>query len=209
MKRDRRYNWLAPLYDLSMTLAERALRPLRQELQSHAGARVLDIGVGTGATLPYYPPGCRVVGIDTSLGMLRRAARKAKELGLHFTPVVMDGQSLAFPDGYFDSVVCSLTLCSVSDPQQVLCEARRVVRPDGRALFLEHVRPSGALGVVFDIANIVWSPLVCRLNRRTESLVTWAGFELVRREAPVGFLRVMEAAPSPGSNGCAERNPRV
>lgn len=204
MKRDRRYNLLAPLYDASMALFEQGLRPLRQELQARAGGRVLDIGVGTGATLPHYPPGCRVVGIDTSAGMLRRAARRARELGLHFTPAVMDAQHLAFPGGSFDTVVSSLVLCSVSDPQRALCEVRRVLRPGGKALFLEHVRPSGALGVLFDAANIVWSPLVCQLTRQTESLVRGAGFQVVQRRAPADFLRVMEAAPVPGRDGCGQ-----
>lgn len=202
MRREKRYDWLAPLYDWSMVLAERALGPHRRGLLAQARGRVLDVGVGTGATLPYYPPGCWVLGIDTSSAMLRRSARRAAGLGLTFTPLLMDAQRLAFPDGYFDIVVSSLVLCSVSDPHQALCEMRRVLRPGGKALFLEHVRPGGALGVLFDVANVVWSPLVCQLTRQTETLVKWAGFDLVRRQAPVDFLRVMEAAPRSGSDDC-------
>ena len=204
MKREKRYEWLAPLYDWSMNLAERPLRRHRSELQAKARGRVLDIGVGTGATLPYYPAGCRIVGIDTSHSMVRRAAGKAKHLGLDFTPIVMDAQHLAFPDGSFDTVVSSLALCSVSDPRQTLCQIRRVLHPGGVALFLEHVRPSGALGVLFDAANVVWSPLVCHLTRQTESLVTWAGFDLLHRRAPADFLRVMEAAPNQERGGCED-----
>ena len=203
-KRDRRFNLLAPIYDWSMTLAELALTPYRQDLFSRATGRVLEIGIGTGATLPYYPPGCQVVGIDTSPSMLRRAGKKAERLGVEFTPVIMNAERMSFPDGYFDTVVSSLVLCSVGNPLQVLCEIRRILRPDGRALFLEHVRPSGALGMVFDMVNVVWGQLVCQLTLHTESLVKRAGFELVDRKAPVDFLRVMEAAPGPAGQGCGD-----
>lgn len=200
----RRYDWLAPVYDWTMRLAERALRPYRLALQAQARGRVLDIGVGTGATLPYYPPGCQVVGIDISSAMLRKGVVTAKQLGLDFTPLVMNAQHLAFLDGHFDTVVSSLVLCSVGDPRQTLCELRRVLRPGGKALFLEHVRPAGALGLLFDLANIPWSRLVCQLTRQTEALLQWAGFDLVWRQAPLDFLRVMEATPSPGHGGCVD-----
>lgn len=203
-KRDRRFDWLAPIYDWSMTIAERAIRPYRQDLLSRAAGRVLEIGIGTGATLQYYPPGCQVVGIDTSPSMLQRAGKKAARLGMEFTPVIMNAERIGFPDGHFDTVVTSLVLCSVGNPLQVLCEIRRILRPDGRALFLEHVRPSGVLGMVFDAVNVVWSQVVCQLNRQTESLVKRAGFELVDRKAPVDFLRVIEAAPGPAGQGCGD-----
>ncbi|MDP2725923.1 MAG: class I SAM-dependent methyltransferase [Dehalococcoidia bacterium] len=205
MKRDKRFDWLAPVYDWGMVLVERALSSHRRGLLERAGGLVLEIGVGTGATLHYYPSGCRVVGIDTSPAMLRRATLKAAQLELAFTPLIMNAQQLAFPDGYFDTVVSSFVLCSVADPKQTLCEIRRVLRPDGKALFLEHVRPSGALGVMFDVFNLVWSPVVCQLTRRTETLVNWAGFDLIFRQAPVDFLRVMEAVPHPGRGGCVGR----
>lgn len=199
MKRDRRYDWLAPVYDCALSLFERGLAPHRKELLSRAGGRVLEIGVGTGATLEYYPPGRKIIGVDTSARMLRRAAQKASRGGVSFVPVIMDAQRLAFPGGHFDTVVSSLVLCSVGDPRETLCEIRRVIRPGGRALFIEHVRPSGALGAVFDVANIAWGAFVCQITRRTEDLLEQAGFELVKTVAPLDFLRVIEAVPLAGS----------
>ncbi|MDP2661664.1 MAG: class I SAM-dependent methyltransferase [Dehalococcoidia bacterium] len=202
MIRPRRFDWQASAYDRTMMLVEWALTRHRRKLFARARGRVLEIGVGTGATLPYYPAAGQVIGIDTSPSMLRRSGARAAGLGMDFTPIIMDAQRLAFPDGYFDTVISSLVLCSVADPHRTLCEIRRVLRPGGRALLLEHVRPAGALGKVFDAANLVWSRVACQLNRRTESLVERAGFDLVRREAPFSFLRVMEASPRPESRGC-------
>lgn len=207
MRRGSRFNWLAPVYDWGMLPAEWALRPFRRDLQRLASGRILDIGVGTGATLPHYPQGRCIIGIDTSAAMLRRATQKADQLGLRYTPIRMDTHRLAFPDGSFDTVVCSLVMCSVADPHLALCEVRRVLRPGGQALFIEHVRPSGILGYVFDVANIVWSPLVCQLTRRTEALVKWAGFDLLHSQAPVDFLRVMVASPNTDHDPCASRPP--
>ncbi|MDO8690082.1 MAG: class I SAM-dependent methyltransferase [Dehalococcoidia bacterium] len=202
MTRPRGFDWQGHAYDWTMALVERALIRHRQELFSRATGRVLEIGVGTGATLPYYPTAGRVIGIDTSPSMLRRSGARAAGLGMDFTPIIMDAQSLAFPNGFFDTVISSLVLCSVADPHRALCEIRRVLRVGGIALLLEHVRPSGALGAIFDAANLVWSRVACQLNRRTESLVEGAGFDLLRREAPFSFLRVMEASPRPESNAC-------
>lgn len=193
MTRDNRYDWLAPLYDATMVLTERGLRRHRQDLLSRARGRVLEVGAGTGASLRFYPEDTRVLAIDTSAAMLRRAARKARQLGLKFVPFLMDAEHLAFPDQSFDTVVSSLVLCSVQDPALALAELRRVLRPGGRALFIEHVRPSGILAPVFDAMNLVWKPVVCDLTRRTESLVSETGFRIVWRKAPVSFLRVIEA----------------
>ncbi len=205
MRSNRHFDWLAPVYDWSTTLIERALEGHRRELLSHARGRVLEIGVGTGATLPYYPRRCHIFGIDTSPSMLKRAKKKASELGIGFTPAIMDAQGLAFPEAFFDTVVSSLVLCSVSDPQQALCEVRRVLKDGGTALFLEHVRPAGTLGVVFDVANVFWSPLVCQLTRQTESLMKRSGFDLLNTKSPVDFLRIIQATPNGRDNACRER----
>ena len=199
-----RIDWQAYAYDRVMTLVEFALTRHRRELFSRAEGRVLEIGVGTGASLLYYHAAGRVIGIDTSPSMLRRCGARAASLGMDFTPVIMDAQQLAFPNGYFDTVVSSLVLCSVPDPHRTLCEMRRVLRIGGRALLLEHVRPAGALGRLFDAANLVWSRFACQLNRRTEFLVEGAGFDLVRRESPFSFLSVIEASPRAESKDCED-----
>ncbi len=153
MIRDKRYDLLASVYDCSMRVVERGLAPHRRELLVRARGRVLDIGIGSGATLEYYEKSCQVTGIDTSTAMLPRAARKAAALGIDFRGAVMDAGRLAFPDDSFDTVVSSLVICSVASPERTLCEVRRVIRPGGKALFIEHVRPSGALGVVVDVRS--------------------------------------------------------
>jgi ubiquinone/menaquinone biosynthesis C-methylase UbiE len=138
-------------------------------------ARVLEIGAGTGRNLPYYPPGTRLVATDLSEAMLRRAVTRAAGAGPAPRFVVADAEHLPFRDGAFDAVLATFVFCSVPDALAGLAEARRVLRRDGTGLFLEHVRPGGWLGRLFDVLD----PLVSRfmgphINRRTMEALTTA-----------------------------------
>src|SRR6266508_1057527 len=112
----------------------------REWVCSQAEGEVLEIAVGTGRNLPYYPDGVQLSGVELSPAMLEIARTRARELGREIDLRVGDAQALEFPDESFDSVVCTLSLCTIPDDRDAVAEVRRVLRPHGRFLLLEHVR---------------------------------------------------------------------
>jgi ubiquinone/menaquinone biosynthesis C-methylase UbiE len=137
----RLYEKEAPKYDRQMRFFEWLLFGNGREwVCSQAEGEVLEIAVGTGRNLPYYPDGVRVSGVELSPAMLEIARTRARELGREIDLRVGDAQALEFPDESFDSVVCTLSLCTIPDDRAAVAEVRRVLRPGGRFLLLEHVR---------------------------------------------------------------------
>jgi ubiquinone/menaquinone biosynthesis C-methylase UbiE len=135
------YDRAAPQYDASIRLFERLLfGDGRAWVCSRAWGDVLEIGIGTGRNLPYYPAGVRLTGIDVSPAMLAIARRRAEDLGRAVDLYQGDAECLGFAGASFDSVVCTLSLCTIPDDRQAVAEAARVLRPGGRLLLLEHVR---------------------------------------------------------------------
>lgn len=193
------YDRLAPWYDALERIPEILLGTgrLRDLLAEPAEGRVLEVAVGTGRNLSRYPRECRIVGVDLSTGMLRRARDKpasGRRLGL----LAMDAQALAFPDDSFDTVVDSLALCTYPDPVKALREMARVCRPDGRMLLLEHGRSDrGWLGRWQDRHEGFLAERVgCHWNRRPGRLVEAAGLDVVDdRRTLLGVFRVMEVSP--------------
>jgi ubiquinone/menaquinone biosynthesis C-methylase UbiE len=113
----------------------------RRKLVAPAEGRVLEIGAGTGFNLPYYPDTVNELVLTDPLdGMLRHAEKRARGSGRDVELTRARVESLPYPDASFDTVVASLVLCSVDDQDRALAEIRRVLRPGGRYLFLEHVR---------------------------------------------------------------------
>jgi ubiquinone/menaquinone biosynthesis C-methylase UbiE len=149
-------------------------------------ASILEVGVGTGRNMPYYPPHARITAIDLTPAMLERAVERARELGLNgqVSLELGDVQALEFASASFDSAVATCVFCSVPDPIRGLREIKRVVKPSGRILLLEHMRSSNPLvGFLMDCLN----PLVVRIaganiNRRTLDNVRLAGLEFERVE---------------------------
>ncbi len=214
-KARRRYDRIAPVYDLLNRFAEwfryRRWRPLVWERAP--GGRVLEVGVGTGANLPYHPDGSSVVAIDLSGRMLERAAEADLSTdGCSLELVQMDAQALGFWEGSFDGAVATFVFCSVPDEEQGLEETLRVIRPGGRMLLLEHVRSENpVLGRLMDWLN----PLVVRtmgvnINRDTVDAVRRAGFH-VREDRPLdpgGIFRLIEAVrPEPTEREDRDPNP--
>ena len=184
-------------YDLFMAPLERLfLRPRRKQWLPIVRGDVLEIGVGTGANLPFYAAGCcRLIAVDVNWEMLEQTARRAQGHSLCLAQV--DVQHLAFPAGRFDWVVGSLLFCGVADPLLGLGEVRRVLRPGGQLLLIEHVRSTWPLmGRALDVANVFWNRFArsCDLNRRTLDAVQAAGFVLRRVEThAMGVVQVILA----------------
>lgn len=133
-----KYNRIAPIYELMDLPLEFFSRKWRKEALSNLNGKVLEVGVGTGRNLKYYPAGCRVIGIDKSEGMLRKAQEKAESMK-NITLYPMDAEHLEFPDNSFDYVVTTFVLCTIPDPVKALKEMRRVLKPSGELISLEHV----------------------------------------------------------------------
>ena len=196
-KTQRRYDRQAPWFDLTDLPMELFARALRRRLWARIdGGRVLELGVGTGRNLPYHPPQSAVTAIDISPKLLAKAARKARKRSQPVELGLMDAQRLAFGDGSFDSAAATFVFCSVPDPLVGLAEVRRVLKPGGRLLLLEHVRSKNrVLGWLMDRLN----PIAVRLsganiNRDTVGNVTKAGFEIVGVGSHMGGLvKLIEA----------------
>ncbi|MGQ9476914.1 MAG: class I SAM-dependent methyltransferase [Candidatus Bipolaricaulia bacterium] len=198
------YDRLAPVYDLLGALMERSARRWRRLLWEEVGGEsILEVGVGTGKNMPYYPEGPKIMAIDLSEGMLHRARRRAEQAGIEVELRQMDVQALAFPDKSFDTVVATFVFCSVPDPVQGLQELGRVAKE--KILLLEHIRPERPrLGRLFDLLN----PLVVRLfgfniNRRTLENIERAGLKLERMQDldRLGIFKLIVARSGSASEG--------
>lgn len=135
------YDKTASRYDTEIRFFERILfGDGREWVCSQAQGDVLEIAAGTGRNLRHYPPGARVTAIELSPQMLEIARAAAAALGREVDLRQGDAQALDFPDDSFDTVVCTLGLCTIPDDRAAVAEVRRVLRPGGRFVALEHVR---------------------------------------------------------------------
>ena len=190
----------AQRYDRGMWLLEHArLRDLRRALLAEARGAVLEIGAGTGANLPLYDDGVAVTAVELRPEQLAAAARKARATP-HAGDVAVaaaDAHWLPFPNAAFDTAVATLVFCSVAQPDAVLAELRRVLRPGGRLLLLEHVRGQTSwTRRLTDWLHPLWFALQgeCHLNRETAVTVASAGFRLVHTSSHArGLVQTMIA----------------
>jgi ubiquinone/menaquinone biosynthesis C-methylase UbiE len=128
-------------YDREMNFFDRVLfAGGREWVCGQATGEVLEIAIGTGRNLPHYPSDVRLTGVELSPAMLDVARARARGLGRDVDLRVGDAQALDFADESFDTVVCTLSLCTIPDEPAAIGEVGRVLRPGGRFLFLEHVR---------------------------------------------------------------------
>jgi ubiquinone/menaquinone biosynthesis C-methylase UbiE len=168
------------------------MRPLERRLLARlraaafaelpARGRLLEVGVGTGANFPFYPAGARTAGVEPSREMIEVARRKGDApAGLRL--VRARAERLPFAAATFDAAFAALVFCSVAEPVRALSELRRVVRAGGRVVLLEHVRPPGALGYVFDALSLLTVALLDdHFNRRTADAARRAGLSVERVE---------------------------
>ena len=137
----RHYDRRAESYDRLIGLVEKAFfGDGRGWVCSRASGEILEIAVGTGRNLPFYPKDARLTGVELSPKMLAIARQRARELDIEADLRAGDAQNLPFPDASFDTVVATLALCTIPDDGRAVAEAARVLRPGGRLLLLEHVR---------------------------------------------------------------------
>jgi ubiquinone/menaquinone biosynthesis C-methylase UbiE len=130
----------APMYDRSMGLMEKLLfGDGRAWICSQALGEVLEVAVGTGRNLPFYPQDVRLTAIDLSEEMLNIARRRAEECGREVDLQQGDAQALPFSDATFDTVVCTFSLCSIPDDRKAITEMKRVLQAGGRLLLIDHV----------------------------------------------------------------------
>jgi ubiquinone/menaquinone biosynthesis C-methylase UbiE len=159
-------------------------RRVRREALAPVGGRVLEIGLGTGLNLPFYPEGIRrIVGVDSNPGVARLAQRRALEHGIEVEHHQLSAEQLPFDAASFDTVVSTFTLCSIPDVQKALAEVRRVLRPQGEFVFLEHgLSPEPAVARWQRRINPAWKVVGdgCHLDRDTTGEVRRSGLELQR-----------------------------
>jgi phosphatidylethanolamine/phosphatidyl-N-methylethanolamine N-methyltransferase len=182
----RAYELYAPVYDF---IFDWIFAPGRAAAIEHLGLEpndsVLEVGIGTGLNLPLYPPACRLTGIDLSQEMLDQAVERAQTLAMpNLTLKVMDATSMDFGENEFDKAVATYTISAVPDPVAVLREIRRVVKPGGVIVVLNHFRSDMRLaGFVEDLVAPICTRLGWKSNLAMKPLLDEVGLapELVAK----------------------------
>jgi ubiquinone/menaquinone biosynthesis C-methylase UbiE len=175
----KRYNRASRFYDiLESPMEMMALREWRTDLMKDLRGNVLEVGVGTGKNIEYYPDDINITAIDFSERMLDKAREKANKYNKKVSLLQMDAQDMKFPDNTFDTIFTTCVYCSVPDPIKGLKEMRRACKPNGKIIMIEHVRSEKkVLGLIMDILNpIVVNTYGANINRRTVENIYSSGF---------------------------------
>jgi phosphatidylethanolamine/phosphatidyl-N-methylethanolamine N-methyltransferase len=188
----RAYGRWAPVYDLVFGQVFARGRDAAITAAERIGGRILEVGVGTGLSLPAYSRSNRIIGIDISEPMLRKAQERVRALKLDNVEAlsVMDATKLAFPDTSFDVVVAQFVITAVPDPEATLDEFARVLRPGGEIILVNHIGAESGPRALFEAG---FAPIARRLGWRPEfqfaRLADWA--------ARNGGVRLVERKPMP------------
>lgn len=176
-----RYNRISRVYDLlEKPMESKAMGEWRDKLVGKIeGEKVLEVGIGTGKNLMYYPDVLDITGIDFSENMIEKARQRINNNHKNIKLIEMDVQDMKFEDDTFDTVVTSCVFCSVPDPVQGLKEIRRVCKTNGKIVMLEHMRSNNTIiGKFMDIINFIplniWG---ANINRKTMDNLKKAGFK--------------------------------
>ncbi len=191
---------------LDWAMRDHHLAPYRRRALDAAEGLVLEIGAGSGLNFARYTERLdRVVALDPSPPLLRLAARRLGEARMPVSLLCASGEVLPFADSAFDTAVATWTLCSIPDPIAALRETRRVLKPGGRLLFVEHgLSPTPGIAAWQHRMTPCWKALAggCHLDRRIDALVRAAGFRLERLDTgympgpkPWTFMYQGSAAP--------------
>ncbi|CAN5843608.1 class I SAM-dependent methyltransferase [soil metagenome] len=177
-----RYTAFAPIYDGIARFGAQRKRSI-ELLALTPGERVLIVGAGTGADLPFLPEGVDIVAGDITPAMVDRIRGRARKLGRCVTAEVMDGQSLPLPDGSFDAVILHLIVAVIPDPVACLREAGRVLKPDGRAVVFDKFVPDALKpSLVRRVLNLATNALFSDVTRQLGPLADQAGLRVTHRE---------------------------
>jgi ubiquinone/menaquinone biosynthesis C-methylase UbiE len=185
-RRQRAWDKQASQYDRKIGWWERRLfgKDNRPWAASRARGEVLDVAVGTGLNLPHYDPELKVTGIDLSPAMLEIARQRATDLGRDVELRQGDAHHLPFEDASFDTVVCTFSLCNIPDPHQAVSEMRRVLRPAGQLILVDHIRSTSRpvywLQKVIEVASVRIDG--DHMTRRPADIVEQLGFEVIERD---------------------------
>ena len=197
---ERAYARWAPVYDLVFGKVFERGRRASIAAAERLGGRILEVGVGTGISLPDYARTNRLVGIDISVPMLRKAQEKVAEHSLSNVEAlaVMDAKHLAFPDGAFDVIVAQYVITAVPDPEATLDEFARVLKPGGEIVLVNHIGAEGGMRKAFENA---FAPVARRLGWRPEfpweRLAAWEhrtpGIQFIERRPmpPLGHFSLI------------------
>jgi ubiquinone/menaquinone biosynthesis C-methylase UbiE len=172
----------ASSYDGQMDFVERLLgRGDREWLGERATGRVLEVAIGTGRSLPFYVTATRLTGVDLSPEMLAVARQRADDRSLPLDLLEGDAEALPVEDAGYDTVLCSLSLCTIPDPAAAIAEMKRALVPGGRLLLLDHVASSWppVYAVQWLVERISIRVAGEHYTRRSLPLVEAAGFEIV------------------------------
>jgi phosphatidylethanolamine/phosphatidyl-N-methylethanolamine N-methyltransferase len=189
---ERAYALWAPVYDLVFGAVFHAGRRASVAAAERIGGRILEVGVGTGISLPVYARANKLVGVDISVPMLRKAKERVEAEGLKNVEAlsVMDAAKLALPDQSFDVIVAQYVITAVPDPEGALDEFARVIKPGGEIVLVNHIGAENGPRRLFEIC---FAPLARKLGWRPEfpfkRLTDWATRH--------GGVRVLERRPMP------------
>ncbi|MCL4432397.1 MAG: methyltransferase domain-containing protein [Epsilonproteobacteria bacterium] len=197
----KKYSRIAKLYDFfQWPLEVLSLNHLRDQVISQAQDKILEVGIGTGKNLPFYPLCADLTGIDFSSGMLNIARRKMGEIGLQQCELIeMDIEKMSFPDESFDTIVSTFVFCTVPNPDKGLNELYRVLKPGGKAVFLEHMKSSSKWlnAFLWMMDKITTQLLGTSMLRETQKEIEKAGFTIISSENKVfDILRLIVAIKS-------------
>lgn len=171
---------------IHLSMRNRQVARHRQRVIPAATGRVLEIGIGSGLNLPFYSKGVTaVVGVDPSARLIAMARRAADSLPFGVEFVDQSAEALPFEDRSFDSVVSTWTLCSIPDARAALTELRRVLKPGGELIFIEHgASPDDRVASWQNRLNPIWTRFAggCQINKPIDTMIADSGFSITRLE---------------------------
>jgi len=171
-------------------MRNKADRAERARLVSLASGTVLEVGIGSGLNLPFYGPGVtRLYAVDPSVALCRLGRRRVKDARFPVEFLAASGEHIPLEDAMADTVVTTWSLCTIPDSARALGEIRRVLKPGGRLIFIEHGRaPDPGVEAWQRRLNPMWRRLAggCNMNRQIDDLIVGAGFRITRIERGYG-----------------------
>ncbi len=186
------YDKFSDRYDKAFAPFEkRFLQKWRSETLTYLpeNAKILEIGAGTGANFEFYPKSKCAVASEISIKMLEYARTKTDFINL----VQADAENLPFAENTFDAAFATLVFCSIPNPENAFRQLQKVVKPNGKIILLEHVRPKGVFGFAFDFLNIFTFALIeDRFNRQTAKIAEKSGLKIVEiKEKAFGIVNLI------------------